>query len=713
MAANEDRKEAPFPKLVDAAEKPSLLQFGPFTLDLQRHGLYSDGKRVHLTSKPFETLAVLVEHRGKTVEKQKLLDAVWKEAFVTEDSLVKAVREIRRVLGDEKGSPQFIQTVPGEGYRFIAEVTPAKPPLQVKDPNVTQETVTLAAPVTRQPRVRFWMVATVLGLLATLAAALLLSPWRKPESSTQRAILTLSGLRPGASFSPDGNWITFTRDDANGVPQVWVQNLNSGQPIPITSGDIPASRPRWSPKNDAIVFSRGERSQSVWSVPPIGGVLDPTLLIEGGSNPSWSSDGNQLVFEKDEEIWTANADGTNQQRVDGVPRVEPPIWAREPSFSPDGSQIAFFQNGDGPMGDIWVIPSKGGIAERLTFDNHFGGGPVWTRDGNYIVFSSQRGGSKTLWKLRPGGVPEPVLNSPGEDTHPEISPDGSRLIYTRTRNWWVLTLKDVLSGKTQELRESLTDMYFPTFSRHGDKIAFFATVDGGDIHVFTIRVDGTEPTQVTRSKGERNVFPRWSADGSKFYFYQLRPTVSFRQISAGGESSEIANGWKWRTHNSGRVDADGKRVIFIRRENHKTTTIVREIETKGEKVFEPTLGDPQWSKDGKFVVGFKITPATYRSSPVGDIVVCPVDHGTCRKVASSGTSPIWSGDESRIYFARLTSRDSMEILSVSANGEDERRVVELPFIDPTANFFDVSSTGQVVYVQFKPGKPELWMMDFK
>src|SRR5262245_52853550 len=203
MAPNEDRNETSFPTLLAAAERPSLLQFGPFTLDLQRHGLYSDGKRVHLTAKPFETLAVLVEHRGKTVEKQKLLDAVWKEAFVTEDSLVKAVREIRRVLGDEKGSPQFIQTVPGEGYRFIAEVTPAK----VKEPNATQETVTLAAPVTRQPRVRFWVVATVLGLLATLAAALLLWSWRKPESSTQQAILTLSGLHAGASCSPDGNWI--------------------------------------------------------------------------------------------------------------------------------------------------------------------------------------------------------------------------------------------------------------------------------------------------------------------------------------------------------------------------------------------------------------------------------------------------------------------------------------------------------------------------
>src|SRR5262245_20098580 len=167
MAADESQRTAVFAKLAEA--KRSLLHFGTFTLDLQRHGLYVGSKRLHLTSKPLETLAVLVEHCGKTVEKQKLLDAVWKDAFVTEDSLVKAVREIRRVLGDEKESPQFIQTVPGEGYRFIAEVTPANPQRQVftstvqpvvevKEPNMTQETVTLAVPVRRQSLVRFWPV---------------------------------------------------------------------------------------------------------------------------------------------------------------------------------------------------------------------------------------------------------------------------------------------------------------------------------------------------------------------------------------------------------------------------------------------------------------------------------------------------------------------------------------------------------------------------
>ena len=53
------------------------------------------------------------------MEKQTLLDTVWKGTFVTEDVLVQSVREIRRVLGDDEDNPLFIQTVPRQGYRFV------------------------------------------------------------------------------------------------------------------------------------------------------------------------------------------------------------------------------------------------------------------------------------------------------------------------------------------------------------------------------------------------------------------------------------------------------------------------------------------------------------------------------------------------------------------------------------------------------------------
>ena len=143
MAGTESKRESVFPKLVEGRDKPACLQFGDVTLDLQRHGLYRDGNRIHLTPKPLATLAFLVEHRGQTVEKQKLLDAVWKDAFVTEDTLVKAIREIRRVLEDDKGNPLFIQTVPGEGYRFIAKVTETRP--GIEDPSVSKRPIEVGA----------------------------------------------------------------------------------------------------------------------------------------------------------------------------------------------------------------------------------------------------------------------------------------------------------------------------------------------------------------------------------------------------------------------------------------------------------------------------------------------------------------------------------------------------------------------------------------
>jgi DNA-binding winged helix-turn-helix (wHTH) protein len=150
-----------------------LLRFGAFTVDLNRHGLFMGSTRIHLTSKPFETLVVLMEHRGTTVQKQQLMDAVWKDSFVTEDSLVKAIREIRRALDDEKGNPKFIQTVPGEGYRFIAEVTSmneqighASAPTDVSEKETEASSApTVVTPPSHAPRRRLFAVAAAVLVL--------------------------------------------------------------------------------------------------------------------------------------------------------------------------------------------------------------------------------------------------------------------------------------------------------------------------------------------------------------------------------------------------------------------------------------------------------------------------------------------------------------------------------------------------------------------
>jgi DNA-binding winged helix-turn-helix (wHTH) protein/TolB-like protein/tetratricopeptide (TPR) repeat protein len=103
-----------------------LYQFGPFRLDTQEQRLLSDGRPVQLTPKSFELLRVLVENPGRLLSKDELLKLVWPDSYVEEGNLSHHVFALRKALGDEKASTQYIETVPRRGYRFIADVQEVK-----------------------------------------------------------------------------------------------------------------------------------------------------------------------------------------------------------------------------------------------------------------------------------------------------------------------------------------------------------------------------------------------------------------------------------------------------------------------------------------------------------------------------------------------------------------------------------------------------------
>src|SRR5215470_5173450 len=110
-------------KLFTSIENPpdETRSFGDFTLDVRRACLLRSGKEVKLRPKPFEVLKYLVENPGRVVTKAELLQAVWPDSFVTDDSLVQCLRDVRRALDDD--SQRYIKTVPRRGYIFEAEIT--------------------------------------------------------------------------------------------------------------------------------------------------------------------------------------------------------------------------------------------------------------------------------------------------------------------------------------------------------------------------------------------------------------------------------------------------------------------------------------------------------------------------------------------------------------------------------------------------------------
>src|SRR5262245_27660453 len=105
----------------------SSLHFREFRLDLERLCLIGPGGRLDLRPKRFEVLRYLVEHAERIVSKDELLNAVWPDVIVTEDSLTRCMSEVRHALGS--GAEALVKTVPKRGYMLDVPVTPDAPPL--------------------------------------------------------------------------------------------------------------------------------------------------------------------------------------------------------------------------------------------------------------------------------------------------------------------------------------------------------------------------------------------------------------------------------------------------------------------------------------------------------------------------------------------------------------------------------------------------------
>src|SRR5947207_919697 len=99
-----------------------VYEFGEFHLDAAKRLLWRDGVPVPLTPRVFETLLYMVEHHDTVLDKERLMEAVWPDSIVEENNLTQNISTLRRVFGETPGSHHYIVTVPGRGYRFVANV---------------------------------------------------------------------------------------------------------------------------------------------------------------------------------------------------------------------------------------------------------------------------------------------------------------------------------------------------------------------------------------------------------------------------------------------------------------------------------------------------------------------------------------------------------------------------------------------------------------
>jgi TolB-like protein/DNA-binding winged helix-turn-helix (wHTH) protein/tetratricopeptide (TPR) repeat protein len=106
------------------ATPANVYEFGNFRLDTAKRLLRRlDGTTVPLTPRVFETLLYMVEHHDTVLDKERLMEAVWPDSIVEENNLSQNISTLRRIFGETPGSHNYIVTVPGRGYRFVAKVS--------------------------------------------------------------------------------------------------------------------------------------------------------------------------------------------------------------------------------------------------------------------------------------------------------------------------------------------------------------------------------------------------------------------------------------------------------------------------------------------------------------------------------------------------------------------------------------------------------------
>jgi len=194
-----------------SAKTKHFFEFDGFRLDATERLLLRDGEALPLTPKAFDTLLVLIEHRGHLVTKEELMQAVWRDAFVEEAGLTRNISSLRKVFGQDANGCKFIETVPKHGYRFVAEVVE----VGGSTPDLVIERLTTAKIITREEQElipnhkrTFWqspyaIMAAAALFMAALAAVLLLRDKTNPVETPVQSIAVLPFRIIGTSALKD------------------------------------------------------------------------------------------------------------------------------------------------------------------------------------------------------------------------------------------------------------------------------------------------------------------------------------------------------------------------------------------------------------------------------------------------------------------------------------------------------------------------------
>ena len=255
----------------------------------------------------------------------------------------------------------------------------------------------------------------------------------------------------------------------------------------------------------AIAYTFRKTDKDKWRIYIAGqDGINPTPLTNGTADdewPSWSPDGTKVAFTSNRdghwEIYVMNADGSAQTRITRTPQHN---WS--PTWSFDGTKLLFSSFRDRNW-EVYAVNADGSSPVRLTDDPAEDQAPVWSPDGRAIAFASKRTGSYELYLMNPDGSAVTRLTQTNANNYsPAWSPDSRHIAFESNRDghWQIYVMDgDGANAKNLSNTTSSNDQA-PSWSSDGQWIAFQSNRET-KTDLWVMRPDGTDPLNWTHGQG--------------------------------------------------------------------------------------------------------------------------------------------------------------------------------------------------------------------
>lgn len=642
--------------------------FDPYLVEAGERRLWRNKELISITPKAFDTLIVLLENKGKVVEKNELLNEVWQDTFVEESTLAQNISTLRKTLGETiSEDKQFIETVPRHGYRFVADVREiigdeeiivlehrVRTQISATQEKFTDEAIlqtetnshikTNNRKVSIAKKFLLWLqknklrfaVFVVAGCLTLAAVAFVIRNWsqNKPLSESnfkqiEVSKLTSDGNVARVTISPDGKYLALVEQRGENQT-LFLRQIDNSTAIEIS--------PPKKQKFVGLTFSNDGQSLyfvsydlennspsgligNLYKIPILGGTAKQ-ITADVDSPITISPDGQQYAFvrnylgEKQSALITAFFDRNDERKLT-VRDLNERFLQEGLAWSPDGKTIAAtaynFSQENGLKMRALTVNTNDGEQKPLGSESwDWIANPNWLKDGSALVFVtySERSGDQAdeIHQISyPEGIARKITGGVNGIYGLGLTADSKCMTAVKSEkfsSFWTSSAAGL--KQAVKITNNLTDynLTLPGLDWTRDGKIIFGATLNGNLDIWMMDSDGSHKRQITTDKAADSM-PFVDSENQNIFFLSNRSgRQNVWRMKIDGSELKQVTGENQVASPS--LSPDGKYIFYTAIDKSNLKPLLHKISVDG----------------GDFVQLTSLKTLMPKISPDGTLIVC-------------------------------------------------------------------------------------------